>query len=87
MVSINLDVALMAPATVKAFECRPPNTRRCPSSGRHPKPFADSDLPGLEARRLFDFIRDDVMVMTNRKLQPSYGSISGRQDFYFVAAE
>jgi len=25
--------------------------------------------------------------MTNRKLQPSYGSISGRQDFYFVAAE
>jgi len=37
---------------------------------------------------LFDFIRDDVMVMTNRKLQPfSYGSNSGRQDFYFVAAE
>ena len=88
MVSVNLDVALMAPATMKAFGRRPPNTRRCPSSGRHPKPFADSDLPGLEARSLFDFIRDDVMVMTNRKLQPfSYGSNSGRQDFYYVAAE
>jgi tetratricopeptide (TPR) repeat protein len=41
--------------------------------------------PGLEIRRLFDFVRDDVMEITNRKQKPfSYGSISGRQDFYFV---
>jgi hypothetical protein len=44
--------------------------------------------PGLEVRRLFDFVRDDVMEATQRKQKPfSYGSISGRQDFYFVAAK
>ncbi|MGQ0681202.1 tetratricopeptide repeat protein [Bradyrhizobium sp.] len=42
--------------------------------------------PGLEVRRLFDVVRDDVMEATNRAQKPfSYGSISGRQDFYFVA--
>jgi hypothetical protein len=44
--------------------------------------------PGLEVRRLFDFVRDDVMEETGRKQKPfSYGSISGRQDFYFVATK
>jgi tetratricopeptide (TPR) repeat protein len=44
--------------------------------------------PGLEVRRLFDFVRDDVMEETGRKQKPfSYGSISGRQDFYFVAGK
>ncbi|MBR0737349.1 tetratricopeptide repeat protein [Bradyrhizobium liaoningense] len=44
--------------------------------------------PGLEVRRLFDFVRDDVMEATGRKQKPfSYGSISGRQDFYFVAGK
>jgi tetratricopeptide (TPR) repeat protein len=44
-------------------------------------------MPGLEVRRLFDFVRDDVMEATGRKQKPfSYGSISGRQDFYFVNA-
>lgn len=42
--------------------------------------------PGLEVRRLFDYVRDDVMDATAQKQQPfSYGSLSGRQDFYFVA--
>jgi uncharacterized caspase-like protein len=42
--------------------------------------------PGLEVRRLFDTVRDDVMDATGRRQKPfSYGSISGRQDFYFVA--
>jgi tetratricopeptide (TPR) repeat protein len=41
--------------------------------------------PGLEVRRLFDYVRDDVLEATNRKQKPfQYGSISGRQDFYFV---
>ncbi|MBR0777503.1 tetratricopeptide repeat protein [Bradyrhizobium diazoefficiens] len=44
--------------------------------------------PGLEVRRLFDYVRDDVMEMTRNEQQPfSYGSISGRRDFYFVAAK
>jgi tetratricopeptide (TPR) repeat protein len=54
-------------------------------------PFAQAfvknlQTPGLEVRRLFDYVRDDVMEATGRKQKPfSYGSISGRQDFYFVA--
>jgi tetratricopeptide (TPR) repeat protein len=48
-------------------------------------PFASAfvknlSTPGLEVRRLFDFVRDDVMEATGRKQKPfSYGSISGRQ--------
>jgi caspase domain-containing protein len=46
------------------------------------------ETPGLEVRRLFDFVRDDVMEATRRRQKPfSYGSIPGRQDFYFVAAK
>jgi hypothetical protein len=42
--------------------------------------------PGLEVRRLFDYVRDVVMDATNRAQEPfSYGSISGRRDFYFIA--
>jgi tetratricopeptide (TPR) repeat protein len=42
--------------------------------------------PGLEVRRLFDIVRDDVMEATSRRQQPfSYGSVPGRQDFFFVA--
>jgi tetratricopeptide (TPR) repeat protein len=56
-------------------------------------PFATAfvknlQTPGLEVRRLFDYVRDDVMDATAQKQQPfSYGSLSGRQDFYFVAAK
>jgi tetratricopeptide (TPR) repeat protein len=56
-------------------------------------PFATAfvknlQTPGVEVRRLFDYVRDDVMDVTNRKQKPfSYGSISGRQDFYFVAGK
>ncbi|WP_354066967.1 ABC transporter substrate-binding protein [Bradyrhizobium sp. OAE829] len=42
--------------------------------------------PGLEVRRLFDIVRDDVMAATNNRQQPfSYGSVSGRREFFFVA--
>jgi uncharacterized caspase-like protein len=56
-------------------------------------PFASAfakhlPTPGLEVRRLFDVVRDDVMEATGRKQKPfSYGSISGRQDFYFVTGK
>lgn len=54
-------------------------------------PFAKAFLknlktPGLEVRRLFDFVRDDVLDATQHRQNPfSYGSVSGRQDFYFVS--
>ena len=41
--------------------------------------------PGLEVRRLYDVVRDDVLESTNRQQQPfTYGSVSGSQDFFFV---
>jgi branched-subunit amino acid aminotransferase/4-amino-4-deoxychorismate lyase len=55
-------------------------------------PFAKAFLknlktPGLEVRRLFDFVRDDVLDATQHRQNPfSYGSVSGRQDFYFVSS-
>lgn len=43
-------------------------------------------MPNLEIRRLFDLVRDDVMASTNNQQQPfTYGSLSGSEDFYFVA--
>jgi uncharacterized caspase-like protein len=42
--------------------------------------------PGLEVRRLFDYVRDDVLAATKRRQQPfSYGSLPAREDYYFVA--
>ena len=42
--------------------------------------------PGLEVRRLFDLVRDDVLATTNKRQQPfSYGSVPGSEDFFFVA--
>jgi tetratricopeptide (TPR) repeat protein len=44
-------------------------------------------VPGLEVRRLFDYVRDDVIDATNNRQEPfTYGSLPGRRDFYFVAA-
>jgi uncharacterized caspase-like protein len=53
-------------------------------------PFASAFVrrlttPGLEVRRLFDVVRDDVLAATQRHQQPfSYGSLPGSEDFYFV---
>ncbi|QHO71686.1 hypothetical protein ACH79_02640 [Bradyrhizobium sp. CCBAU 051011] len=42
--------------------------------------------PRIEVRKLFDIVRDDVWKATNRTQQPfTYGSLPGREDFYFVA--
>jgi hypothetical protein len=56
-------------------------------------PFASAFVkyigaPGLEVRRLFDFVRDDVLSATGRHQQPyTYGSLPATEDFYFVAAQ
>jgi tetratricopeptide (TPR) repeat protein len=44
--------------------------------------------PKIEVRKLFDIVRDDVWKATNRAQQPfTYGSLPGREDFYFVAGK
>jgi hypothetical protein len=41
--------------------------------------------PGVEVDRLFRLVRDDVLDATGKKQEPFvYGSLSGRQSFYFV---
>ncbi|QPF83677.1 caspase family protein [Bradyrhizobium genosp. L] len=56
-------------------------------------PFAmalarDIKEPKVEVRKLFDIVRDDVWTATKHKQQPfTYGSLPGREDFYFVAGK
>jgi hypothetical protein len=39
-------------------------------------------------RRLFDYVRDDVLQATRKRQQPyTYGSLPGAQDFFFVSAK
>jgi uncharacterized caspase-like protein len=41
--------------------------------------------PGVEINKLFRLIRDDVMEATAGRQEPfTYGSLPGREDFYFV---
>jgi tetratricopeptide (TPR) repeat protein len=56
-------------------------------------PFAvavahDIKQPKVEVRKLFDIVRDDVWTATKHGQQPfTYGSPSGRDDFYFAAGK
>jgi len=46
---------------------------------------AELKVPGREVRRLFDYVRDDVLEATNKRQQPfTYGSLPGRRDFFFL---
>ena len=48
---------------------------------------AQLKVPGREVRRLFDYVRDDVLRATGRRQQPfTYGSLPGERDFFFVSA-
>ena len=41
--------------------------------------------PGVEINKLFRLVRDDVMEATGGRQEPyTYGSLPGREDFYFV---
>ena len=53
-------------------------------------PFASALIrqitaPGVEIRRLFDLVADDVMELTKNAQQPyTYGRLSGRANYFFV---
>jgi hypothetical protein len=76
------------PGTLVVFAARAGETA-LDGDGGH-SPFASAfvkniQIPDVEIRRLFDNVRDDVMDSTGRRQQPySYGSVPGRQDFYFT---
>lgn len=58
-------------------------------SGPH-SPFTSAllkniQIPGVEVRRVLDNVRDDVQDATRQSQLPyTYGSVSGKQDFYFL---
>jgi hypothetical protein len=42
--------------------------------------------PGIEINKLFRLVRDDVMAATGGRQEPfTYGSMPGREDYYFVS--
>jgi hypothetical protein len=42
--------------------------------------------PNVEINKLFRLVRDDVMEATAGRQEPyTYGSLPGREDFFFVA--
>lgn len=42
--------------------------------------------PGIEINKLFRLVRDDVMAATGGRQEPfTYGSLPGREDYYFVS--
>jgi uncharacterized caspase-like protein len=44
--------------------------------------------PGVEINKIFRLVRDDVMEATAGRQEPfSYGSLPGREDFFFVAGK
>jgi uncharacterized caspase-like protein len=44
--------------------------------------------PGLDVRRLFDAVRNDVLAATGGRQQPFvYGTLPGRKDYFFVAGK
>jgi tetratricopeptide (TPR) repeat protein len=44
--------------------------------------------PGIEINKLFRLVRDDVLDSTEGRQEPfTYGSLPGREDFYFVSAQ
>jgi sn-glycerol 3-phosphate transport system substrate-binding protein len=77
------------PGTMVVFAAKHGETALDDIGGNSPFAAAlakNIQTPGLEVRLLFDTVRDDVMELTGRQQQPfSYGSISGRKQFYFQA--
>jgi uncharacterized caspase-like protein len=44
--------------------------------------------PGVEINKLIRLVRDDVMEATAGRQEPfTYGSLPGREDFFFVAGK
>lgn len=44
--------------------------------------------PGVEINKIFRLVRDDVMEATGGRQEPyTYGSLPGREDYFFVAAK
>jgi uncharacterized caspase-like protein len=81
----------MAPGTLVVYSAKEGDVAADDVDGAN-SPFARAfvrqlTVPGREVRRLFDFVRDDVLRATGSRQQPfTYGSLPGETDFFFVPA-
>jgi tetratricopeptide (TPR) repeat protein len=81
----------MAPGTLVVYSAKEGEVAADDVDGAN-SPFARAfvkqiAVPGREVRRLFDYVRDDVLRTTGSRQQPyTYGSLPGEQDFFFVPA-
>ncbi len=49
---------------------------------------AQLKVPGREVRRLFEWVREDVLDATNNRQEPfTYGSVTAKREFYFLAGK
>jgi uncharacterized caspase-like protein len=81
-----------APGTLVVYSAKEGEVAADEAGGTN-SPFAaalvaELKVPGLEVRRVFDNVRDDVLEATGYRQQPfTYGSLPGRRDFFFVSAK
>jgi tetratricopeptide (TPR) repeat protein len=81
----------MAPGTLVVYSAKEGEVAADDVDGVN-SPFARAfvkqlTVPGREVRRLFDYVRDDVLHTTGSRQQPyTYGSLPGERDFFFVSA-
>ena len=66
---------------LEAFERRPPNTRRRPSSGRHPKPFTEADIIKSGNRPRND--APTTPICFEAGVATPIGTVSGTDDHIF----
>jgi uncharacterized caspase-like protein len=82
-----------APGTLVVYSAKEGEVAADEAAAGANSPFAaalvtELKVPGLEVRRVFDNVRDDVLEATGYRQQPfTYGSLPGRRDFFFLSAK
>jgi hypothetical protein len=65
---------------------RPRSTAKAPTARLRSHSRSAIATPNVEINKLFRLVRDDVMEATAGRQEPyTYGSLPGREDFYFLA--
>jgi tetratricopeptide (TPR) repeat protein len=89
--AVSRGLAPMEPAsgTLVVYAAKHGQTALDGSAGNSPFAAAlakNLPTPGIEINKLFRLVRDDVMAATDGRQEPfTYGSLPGREDYYFVS--
>lgn len=76
------------PGTIVVYATKDGEVASDGNAGNSPFSLAfakNIQIPGIEINKVFRLVRDDVLDATQNLQTPyTYGSLSGRQDFYFI---